>query len=260
MMPNTRPTLEDLKQSKPTDLVLEPQDPETAARIAAFLKAKGGEAGAEPVPTPQPGQPAPEGEEAAPAKERINIPPNPEFEYPDPNQQFIANSMVPLGQVKVTDEDKETYLRAVLNDEPFVLNVSLYGGRLKVAIRSRSTYEQKRVFDILKKDQDDGICPPDDPSVTITRMHQYLALLMVQRVNGVLWSELELQPGKSLTEHAELMRAAVTEKFETVGKQRQHGNQQVNSTSIFNACRIFEHKCGVLSTEAANDDFWRPQG
>lgn len=224
-----------------------PQDEETAALVREFIEQKTGTAAAPITPTGDGGE-----VEVPVESPKINLPPNQEFDGGDANQQFISEALAPVDRVSISDNEKELFLKAVLNDKPVRFPVSLYHGKMTIEVRSRSSHEQKRVFDILKQDQKDGLYDPADVAMMITRMHYYLGALMVERINGVVFSEMSLTPGTTLDQDVKVMRAVVEKLFEPIGS--------IRWTSILNALRIFEHKCAKMNSEAANEVFWSPQG
>ncbi len=238
----------EISGAKSSPLKFDPQDETTSNLVKEFMAEKAADLG-EIQPNPEPGAAPQDPQISAP---RVDITPNQEFEGGDPSNQFISESMAPIDKVEITDAEKETFLKAVLADEPVRLTIELYGGRFKLELRSRSSFEQKRIFDILSLDRKENIYDEADLAMMITRMHYYLGAIMVERINGELFSEAKLAQGKELAADATYMRDQVNRLFEKMGT--------VRWTSILNALRIFEHKCARLNSEAANEGFWHPQG
>jgi hypothetical protein len=255
-----------VKASPSIDLQFKPQDADTAQKVSEFMRAK--QTGGRPVPQEDfqstesqienvdiPAPEMPEIPELQPQdkenRPRISVPSNREFEGGDPSQQLIGEALTSLDQVEVTDNDRTVFLKAVLNDHPARLSISLYNGQFVAELRSRSSYEQRRVFDLLDADKEDRLFKDGDMAMYITRMHYYLATLMVERINGKLISETALNPNaKTFREERAIMHDGLA-RFEAMGNLRW--------TSILNALRIFEAKCARMNTEAANEDFWKPQ-
>jgi len=75
---------------------------------------------------------------------------------------------------------------------------------------------------------------------------------MIERVNGVLFSDLALDSKSTLAADREAMHKAIED-----GPVR--SVQGIRWTNLLNAMRIFETKCAKLSTEANNEDFWKPR-
>ena len=228
-------------------LKFSPADPAVAEAVKQFM----GEKTAELTLNETPGQAPTEAQTEAPTP-KVSLPPNQEFDNGDPVGNYITEALTALDKTEITGTDRELFLKAVLTDTPIRMTVSLYNGKFALEARSRSTFEQKRVFDVLKLDQKEKLIEDGDLAAIATRMHYYLAALMVERINGVLVSELTLTPGKTVEEDAAKLRAAADKLFESMTSLRW--------TSILNALRIFEHKCARMNSEAANGDFWNPQG
>lgn len=247
--PQTKSNIpKEIAGAKTEPLQFNPQDPATSELVKEFMAEKAADMG-EVQHNPEPGAAPQDPQITTP---RVDITPNQEFDGGDPNQQFISEAMAPIDKIEISDKEKETFLKAVLSDEPVRLPVSLYNGKFILDLRSRSSFEQKRVFDVLALDRKENVYDPADLAMMITRMHYYLGALMVERINGELFSELKLEPGKDVAADAKIMRDAAAKLFEKMGT--------VRWTSILNALRIFEHKCARLNSEAANEGFWNPQG
>ena len=235
----------ELADSPDAQLKYNPQDPETAELVKGLMSTA---SSSREFLAEKQGQ---EPEEPTAVEGRIDVPPNPEFSS-DPTHQMITEALVPIDNLPLNDAEKELFLKAVLNDEPIRLPIVLYKGQLKVDMRSRSTFEQKRVFDIIELDQKSGTMDPANVALSVTRLQYYLAALMVERINDKLFSELKLVPGKTVEEDAAILRKFVAEKLESM--------TLIRWNSILNALRIFENKCAKLNSEAANEDFWVPHG
>jgi hypothetical protein len=232
----------DLQDSKSTPLNIDPTDPTTAKLVKEFVAQKEGEE-APPLEI---------NEEGATTKPRVNIPPDRTFDGGDETQAIISEAFVPTKDIACTDMEKELFLKAVLTDSPIRLPIMFYNGKLKIEIRSRTVHEQRRCFDAVEMDKKDGLFGAEDLAMAVTRLHYYLAALMVERYDGQLFSELTIPTGNPVTDDVQKMRKFVTEKLE--------GMNQLKWSTILNALRIFEHKCSRLNTEAANEDFWKPHG
>lgn len=193
------------------------------------------------------------------AKAKVEIPPNDDFNMPNPNDVMLTEALVATEKLDISDLEKQKFVKALLNNEPVKFSVTLFGGQLKVELRSRSLYEQQRIFDVLNKDRNDGTIPlvPEngkmipDLASEVTRMHKYCMAIMIQRVNGDLFSELELPDTDSVEEAQKKLHLALEGPVKHI--------QGVRWTGLMNAMRIFETKCAKMSTEANNEDFWKPR-
>jgi len=219
---------------------IEQDNPALRARVQEFVTAAGGV--------------------AAEVKPKTEIPPNTDFDIPNPNDTMLTEALIDTRQVDVTDVEKQLFVKALLNDTPIRLTIALLGGQFKVDIRSRSLHEQQRIFDVLNKDQSDGYIPNlqengkeiNDLALQVNMMNKYCMVLMIERVNGVLFSDLALDSKSTLAADREAMHKAIED-----GPVR--SVQGIRWTNLLNAMRIFETKCAKLSTEANNEDFWKPR-
>jgi hypothetical protein len=86
------------------------------------------------------------------------------------------------GIIEVTEQDKQDYLRAVLNDEPVVFKISLCGESVKVKLRARTAWEQSLVYEAVFQDQEMKIV--NEFRQGVIQLQKYSAVLMVQEING----------------------------------------------------------------------------
>lgn len=174
------------------------------------------------------------------------------FSEASPEEESVASALIDIRAVTITDEDKNMFLKALLCDKPVELEISLFGGKVKLLFRSRSMHEQRRVLDVLHLDQEEKVLPSNDPALLFTRLQQYLAAVMLRRVNGEIFSELEITAGNPVKDDAVLLRKVFSDKLE----QMPH----IKWTAVLNGLRIFEEKCRQLSEHCVNEDFWSPRG
>lgn len=194
-------------------------------------------------------------EQEAPAAPRIDLQPAGEFDTALPSQEMMSNGFVDAELMQVTDDEKAAYLKAMLPDELFRLTLKFFNGSVDVAVRARYVNEQVRIKDLLDLEIKQGTINQNDPaffSVYATRMQFFNIAVMVERINGKLFSELRLAaPGVTLETDLAVIQAFVRDKVEPLPVP-QH-------TLLHNALRVFESKCAKLATEAANESFWKPR-
>jgi len=206
-------------------------------KVRAFLQEKGAAVAAE---TP------------APTIERVKAPEDKTFSTPAPEEQAVQTALIDIRAVTITEEEKDLFLKALLCDKPVELEITLFGGKLKFLFRSRSMHEQRRVLDVLHLDQEQQVLPSNEPALLFTRLQQYLASVMLRRINGDVFSELEIVPGNNIAADAELLRKVFADKVENMS--------HIRWTAVLNGLRIFEEKCRQLSEHCVNEDFWLPRG
>ena len=214
------------------DAAIDQDNPILKAKVAEFIEAAGGEA-------------------AGTKKEKVEIPASTEFNMPNPYDTMLTEALVDTQKVDVTDEEKSLFVKALLNDVPFRLTISLMGGEFKVSLRSRTAHEQRCIYDVLDKDITDGVIRKDDLPYYVMCSHKYCRAIMVERINGQVFSEAKIGPEATVADAQKILHEAIKPKITPL--------QGIRLTAIQNAMRIFETKCAKLGTEAANQDFWKPR-
>ncbi len=231
---------QELKDSVPLPLKIPQDDAELQQHVAAFIATAGTPDAPAVAPSPAPDAPP-----------RVTIPPDTAHLADPAPDQFLTEALVDEKKIEITAEEKDLFVKAMLTDAPFKLTVKLFGGKLVAEMRSRSHYEQKRIFDLVNLDLREGKIKETDLAMMVSRSQEYCAGLMIERWNGKLFSEIVLKPGTSLEEDAKVMRQFYHDKVEAPG--------MLQWNAMLNAMRIFETKCAELSTMAANADFWTPR-
>jgi hypothetical protein len=230
--------LEKLKKSPTTKVEVHESDPDVVAGVKEFLA------------THQVNL-----QEEEKQKERVQVPADQTVGAPGPDAEFMNEALVPVDNIEITEEEKRIYLKSLLSDELTRFPISLYEGKIVYSLRTRSMFEQRRILDVIN----DRIMgdTPKDPSLSknmpgqFDMLQRYSALVMVERINGVMFSDLTLTPGPSLDEHYEILEAASVKRLSKMNT--------VCWTSILNAMRRFESKCVKLAENAVNEDFWKPR-
>lgn len=226
--------MSDIKKEEPRiEAKIDQNSPALAAKVSAFIDAAGGVA-------------------ADTKKEKVEIQPNTDFNMPNPYDTMLTEALVDTQKVEVSEEEKSLFVKALLNDEPLRLTIPLMDGAIKIDLRSRTAHEQRCIIDVLDKDTTDGIIKKEDIAYYIMRSHQYCMALMVERINGKLFSETKIAHDATVADAQKLLHEAIKPKIVPL--------QGIKLTAIQNALRIFETKCAKLGTEAANQDFWKPRG
>ena len=235
------------KSAASMPIKIDQTDPETAAQVAAFIN----EARAASGQT-DPNQPAPGQLQMDPNSPAVDIrPPDDPLFQQSQHDAVLSEALVNTEQVAISTVEKSIFLKALLNDEPARLPVDLFGGQLKVELRTRTNFEQQRIFDIIDQDVASGVIAKTNFALQITRFQQYCMAIMTERVNGKLFSEIELKKGGTLDIDAKTMRDFVDKSV--------NGMDSIRWTALLNAMRIFETKIAKMSGEASNEDFWKPR-
>lgn len=215
-------------------------DPEVAAQVAEFLKEVRAEEG---IPDKD------ATEEKSPVVD-IRPPDDPLFQKSQ-HDVVLTEALVNTENTEISLEEKSIFLKALLNEVPVELPVSLFAGKLVIELRSRTNHEQQRIFDTLNKEVESGRIEKTNFALQITRFQQLCMAIMIQRINGKLFSELQLHKGSKLEADSAELLAFIEDKVA--------GMDSTRWTALLNAMRIFETKIAKMSGEASNEDFWKPR-
>jgi hypothetical protein len=184
-------------------------------------------------------------------KEKIEVPKDKTFEEnPGSVDQIMREVMVGSDDVEITDTDKRDYIKAVLNDMPVKLDISLCAGQVTTKIRSRTSWEQTCMYAALQKDQDEAIVK--DLASVVIQLQKYGACLMIESLNDKSFSKEKIAEDEAIPEAVEKLRKLRQEKIEHLSSPKWN--------LLLNALRVFEAKLSKMGTQCLNENFWEPVG
>ncbi len=156
------------------------------------------------------------------------------------------------GDIVTDADDKQRYLKAVLNDEPVILTIPLANGEFNVKIRSKSSWEQTLTYEAASADQTDKIV--SDYYQALIQMQKYGVMVQVLEINGKPFQNKEyIRPkNKDWTKQREDLRNSMIEVLENMNNARMQ--------MLLNALRIFEYKLADMTSACNNVNFWEPVG
>jgi len=169
-------------------------------------------------------------------------------ENPASVDSIMREVLADTESVEITATDKNKYLKAVLNDVPVELDVSLCGGQLKTKIRSRTSWEQTCLYAALQKDQDEGVVK--DLASVIIQLQKYGCAIMLLSVNNKAFSNEKIDKDMSISDAIDKLRKLRVEKIEPLSMPKWG--------LLLNALRLFEGKLAKMGTACLNEDFWEP--
>lgn len=154
-------------------------------------------------------------------------------------------------EYKITQDDKEDYLRCMLTDAPVILPVITKGSGIKVVCRALSVYEVELAtyagIQHVKNSQH-----PEMAELTWrSEVQKYRLSMQVMQLGKDKMDYLSFKPeiGK-LQEHCDMLRKLATERF---------GNMSIIRWRLcIHALNIFEHKLTRLNELALMPDFLSP--
>ena len=165
---------------------------------------------------------------------------------------FDANDVAGVvGKVDITESDKELYLKAILNDEPVVLDIPLMGGKLIIKVRAKTAWETTLVYQATISDTSDVKV---DYYQAMLDLQKFGASLQIMSVDNKIFSDIKYDKDKTvdwktqrdeLKEHCEKTFAKMS---------------SAKFTLLLNALRVFEYKISVMASNCLTGDFWKPVG
>lgn len=190
-------------------------------------------------------------EEKPQQEERINLKYTSDF---DTNEMDIIEQQsitINTQDIPVTHEDEVAYLKSMLNDTPFEIDISLYGGQMLIHARAVSVYEQQlaavAAFNETVNTENGGLAAILAP----TFMQKVRIALQLRTCNGLLVSDMEFKPEPNkLKEHVKLLTEKADEILGSTSAARWN--------AYVYALNIFEHKLTKLNEMALNRDFLKP--
>jgi len=169
-------------------------------------------------------------------------------ENPSKVDAIMSEVLIDTQKVDITVTDRQGYLKAVLNDMPVKLDVELCAGQIKYKIRSRTSWEQTCLYAALQKDQEEEIVK--DLASVVIQLQKYGCVLMVESINGTLFSKETIPQEMSVEDAVERLRTLRREKIEPMSMPKWG--------LMLNALRLFESKLAKMGTECLNENFWEP--
>lgn len=178
------------------------------------------------------------------------------------DMQFSENAMdamdkqsvtVNLQEIPITDNDERAYLKSMLNDTPFELDISLYGGNMLIHARSITVYEQQlaaaAAYSKTVESENSALAAILAPAF----VQKIRVALQLRTCNGMLISDLSFKPEPNkFKEHIKQLQKAADELL--------GGTTAARWNAYIYALNIFEHKLTKLDEMALNRDFLNPGG
>jgi hypothetical protein len=191
-------------------------------------------------------------EEDVPEKKDVKVPRSKTFdENPASVDSIMREALTDnVDLIEITEKDKTAYLKAVLNDQPVILDIQLCNKQFSISIRSRTAWEQTCLYAAVKRDQDSGIV--EDLASVIIQLQKYGCALMLKNINEDPFSDLKLDIDEGLEKCVESLKKYKDEKVEALSMPKWG--------LLLNALRVFESKLSRMGTECLNENFWEPAG
>jgi hypothetical protein len=153
-----------------------------------------------------------------------------------------------LGKIKVTEIDKDLYMKALLNDEPFVTTVQPIHG-IDITVKSRALYEDEIVYHCLRIERDSGEIL--GPETYFTRLQLFLAGMQVVKIGNKV-VKFEYDEKDTFEEIHEKLKAHVAKVYNPM--------QAPKWNAIVAAVRVFEAKLKICNDNLRDENFWHSAG
>lgn len=160
----------------------------------------------------------------------------------------FAQTIADLGKIEVSDYEKDLYMKALLNDYHFELELEPFNG-FNIKVRNRTLAEEEFVYQCLAADTASEVIT--GPEAYFTRLQHYLATFQVSSIGGkdCKFAYTSLKP------------------FDTVYKRASKHIEKVFNpmhTLKWNALvlsvRVFDAKEKICNDNLRNNSFWSSAG
>jgi len=169
-----------------------------------------------------------------------------EPEVPTVHQSIEMETSLPsLGSIVLTDYEKDLYIKTLLNDVPFTLDIEPFKG-VTVSVNSRTLRTENLVFHVLSAERESGKII--GPETYFTRLQQLLAAVQITQIgdkNVSIDPSVLCMPRDAahplLEEHIDKHYMDITP-------------QKWNAINF--AIRIFETKLKLCNDNLRDENFW----
>lgn len=149
-----------------------------------------------------------------------------------------------LGSVEVPEEERDLYLKALLNDVPFRAKIQVFPG-FEVEVQSRTVYFDDLIYDIVRNISTKGEILGLESG--FTKLMRLLAGVQVVKINGQ-HVEFEAPQGKPRQEVAAALQQHVKEVFDKY--------QTTKWNALVKAICIFDAKVKICNDRLLDRSFW----
>jgi hypothetical protein len=166
-----------------------------------------------------------------------------------PYQDLFSMMVADIGEVAVSDYEKDMFIKAVLNDTQFYTVSKILGGRLSMEVKSRTMYTDKLVFDSLNFDEQNKKIVGIDSM--LYRLQMYVAACQLKSY-GNKNVELHLDYTKTFDENYVILNQHVDKVLSQIPAHVW--------SAIVMGIRIHEYKSKLCMDNLNNENFWESAG
>lgn len=185
-------------------------------------------------------------------EERVHIAPDTTFQAP--TKYFTEMSFnIRDDQHKITDDEKEAYLEAMLSNSQLELPIAM-SNKITIVCRDLNVYERDLSINAIRNFAD---VVDTTPQAVLLQMRKYRIPMQIISINGKKFDTLKFTYDnnydlKTFEQDTEKLKAEANNRVMHLS---------VSLQGLLNkAVNIFEHKLARLEEAAFNQDFWNPVG
>jgi hypothetical protein len=169
-----------------------------------------------------------------------------EPEVPTIHQSIEMETSLPsLGSIVLTDYEKDLYVKTLLNDAPFSLDIEPFKG-VTINVKSRTLRTENLVFHILSAERESGKII--GPETYFTRLQQLLAAVQITQIGD---KNVSIDPsvlGVPRDAAHPVIEAHIDAHYMDITPQKWN--------AINFAIRIFETKLKLCNDNLRDENFW----
>lgn len=149
-----------------------------------------------------------------------------------------------LGQVEVPDEERDLYLKSLLNDTQYELPIEVFPGFM-VTVRSRTVFYDDLIYDMVRAKSERGEVLGLESG--FTKLMRLLAGVQILRING---ESVAFDPPEGLprTQVAEMLNQHVQKTFDKFALAKWN--------ALVKAVRVFDSKQKICNDRILDRSFW----
>lgn len=172
---------------------------------------------------------------------------------PAPEVESAHDPTIKIGaempQVTITPEDKVSFLDAIMSNTRFTKSYSLYGGRVRIRLRSLTLDETNAIAAFLFKQS------VNDATWHLSgRGRRYALAAQVEMFNGTELAPLEAPLFETLAEDGKTTKPPAW-----VDRDRFWDNKDVGLVEAILKCMTdFDTRYKILISKAQDENFWNP--
>lgn len=166
-----------------------------------------------------------------------------------PYQDLFAALIADIGLVEVSDFEKDIFIKSILNDSPFVTTSLILNGKLSVAVKSRTMYTDKLIFQALGRDETLGNVIGIESMMF--KLQMYVAATQVVSY-GNKSVNLDIDPSKTFDENYAILNNHIESTLGAISTHVWAG--------IVMGVRIHEYKSKICMDNLNNENFWESAG